>query len=78
MDQVLGKVTMNIGTIQGGVVPNIIPESAVSRLSFRVVEPLEAVIERVQKGSNLVVHASPCLLTLALTFSRGWASQDRD
>ncbi len=50
--QVLGKATMNIGTIQGGLVPNIVPESATARLSFRIVDPMQQIIERVTQGTS--------------------------
>src|SRR5690606_25862732 len=49
--QVLGKATMNIGTFQGGLVPNIVPESAAARLSFRIVDPMQQIIERVTQGT---------------------------
>lgn len=42
---------MNIGTIQGGLVPNIVPESAAARLSFRIVDPMQQIIERVTQGT---------------------------
>jgi metal-dependent amidase/aminoacylase/carboxypeptidase family protein len=47
----LGKTTMNIGTLHGGLVPNIVPDSAVARLSYRIVDPIQVAVERVNKGT---------------------------
>lgn len=37
-DEVLGKSTLNIGTISGGRAPNVIPDQAKAELFFRLVE----------------------------------------
>ena len=38
-DPLLGPSTLNIGTIQGGVAPNVIPPSAKAQIHFRTVGP---------------------------------------
>lgn len=38
---VLGEMTLNIGTIQGGRAPNVIPDHAKAQLLFRTVQPHE-------------------------------------
>ena len=40
-DPLLGESTLNIGLIEGGVAPNVIPPSAAAQLHFRVVESFE-------------------------------------
>jgi acetylornithine deacetylase len=41
-DPLLGPSTLNIGTIQGGVAPNVIPPSARAQVHFRTVGPTAA------------------------------------
>ncbi|MBI2816795.1 MAG: M20/M25/M40 family metallo-hydrolase [Acidobacteria bacterium] len=43
-DPVLGKTTCNIGTIEGGVAPNVIPGSARAELMYRTVVPGEELV----------------------------------
>jgi acetylornithine deacetylase len=38
-DPLLGHSTLNIGVLQGGVAPNVIPGEASAQLLFRIVEP---------------------------------------
>ena len=38
-DPLLGSSTLNLGLINGGVAPNVIPPSASAQLHFRIVEP---------------------------------------
>jgi len=38
-DPMLGSSTLNLGLINGGVAPNVIPPSASAQLHFRIVEP---------------------------------------
>lgn len=58
-DPVLGETTMNIGTIEGGTAPNIIPDRCRARLMFRTVQEgnglLEAVRSAVGPGIDLTV-----------------------
>lgn len=44
-DERLGNTTLNIGKIQGGVAPNVIPASAYAQLSIRVARDLEGILE---------------------------------
>lgn len=59
-DPVLGEPTMNIGTIEGGAAPNIIPDRCTARLMFRTVhegnELLEAVRAAVGPGVGFTVN----------------------
>ena len=43
-DAVLGKTTYNIGTIQGGVAPNVIPDFASAELMYRLMGGLETTV----------------------------------
>ena len=38
-DALLGKTTYNIGIIQGGIAPNVVPDSAHAEIMYRLVEP---------------------------------------
>jgi acetylornithine deacetylase len=49
-DPRLGETTMNIGTIAGGVAPNVIPASARAQLLYRTVEPTER-LKRMVEGA---------------------------
>lgn len=57
-DEVLGKTTYNIGTIQGGVAPNVIPDSARAEVMFRLVKPAEELLRQIQMamGHLATVH----------------------
>ena len=41
-DSLLGQSTLNLGLIEGGVAPNVIPPSATAQLLIRTVEPSDA------------------------------------
>lgn len=45
---VLGPSTLNIGRIQGGVAPNVIPPAAMAQLNFRTVSGTESLREAIQ------------------------------
>ena len=49
-DEMLGATTYNIGLIQGGVAPNVIPGSAQAEVMFRLVKPGEDLIDAVQRA----------------------------
>ncbi|MBI4463812.1 MAG: M20/M25/M40 family metallo-hydrolase [Acidobacteria bacterium] len=57
-DETLGKTTYNIGTIQGGVAPNVIPDSARAEVMFRLVRPAEELFQQIQLavGHFVEVH----------------------
>jgi acetylornithine deacetylase len=46
-DATLGSTTMNIGTIEGGTAPNIIPDRCRVELMFRTVGPADAIVSAV-------------------------------
>lgn len=46
-DPVLGEATLNIGTIAGGVAPNVVPPSARAQVLIRTVGPTEALKQQV-------------------------------
>lgn len=46
-DPLLGQSTLNIGTIRGGVAPNVIPAEAEAQLLFRTVEPTAGLRARI-------------------------------
>lgn len=64
-DPLLGKTTVNIGSIRGGVADNVLAPEATARLMFRLVTPVEEVrplIERWAAGRAELewgVHAPP-------------------
>ncbi|MBI3895070.1 MAG: M20/M25/M40 family metallo-hydrolase [Acidobacteria bacterium] len=47
-DDLLGKTTCNIGLIQGGIAPNVIPDSARAELMYRLVKPEGDLFEAIQ------------------------------
>src|SRR3990172_5288433 len=46
-DELLGKTTYNIGIIQGGIAPNVIPDFARAEVMYRVVRPADEIYEAV-------------------------------
>ena len=49
-DELLGKTTCNIGTIQGGRAPNVIPDSARAEVMYRLVRPGEELRHAVEQA----------------------------
>ncbi len=49
-DAVLGKTTCNIGLIEGGVAPNVIPDFAQAELMYRIVQPGEELVAVLQSA----------------------------
>jgi acetylornithine deacetylase len=47
-DPVLGETTCNIGIIEGGVKPNVIPDRARAEVMFRCVEPVDGLKQRIE------------------------------
>jgi acetylornithine deacetylase len=47
-DPLLGRSTLNLGLIQGGVAPNVIPPTASAQLLIRTVEPSDALKQSIQ------------------------------
>ena len=48
-DELLGKTTVNVGSISGGVADNVVAPSAEARLMMRLVTPVETVIPIIEK-----------------------------
>jgi acetylornithine deacetylase len=49
-DPLLGKTTVNIGLIQGGIAPNVIPDSAKAELMYRLVSPGQELFAALQQA----------------------------
>jgi acetylornithine deacetylase len=47
-DPVLGETTCNIGILEGGIKPNVIPDRARAEVMFRCVEPVETLKRRIE------------------------------
>ncbi len=54
VDTVLGPTQVNIGSIAGGIAPNVIPPSASADLLFRIVTPYEEVLAALEPLRALV------------------------
>jgi acetylornithine deacetylase len=48
-DPVLGSSTLNLGLIEGGIAPNVIPPAATAQLLIRTVESTEALKTRIRE-----------------------------
>ncbi len=48
-DPVMGQTTCNIGTLQGGTKPNIVPDYAMAEIMFRSVVPVTDLKERLER-----------------------------
>ena len=64
-DPVLGRCTLNVGTIHGGRAPNVVADKARAEIMFRLVgdaDPLRAAVAKAVAGKNLeareVLHCS--------------------
>jgi acetylornithine deacetylase len=57
-DPVLGRSTLNIGQLQGGVAPNVIPAEATAQLLFRIVEPTAELRRSVEAAAAPGVQVS--------------------
>ena len=57
-DPVLGPATLNVGMIQGGVAPNVVPDHAKATLVFRTVTPTLALKNAVQSACYPSVTAT--------------------
>lgn len=56
VDSMLGQCTLNIGTIEGGVAPNVIPAAARAELLFRTVGPSEELRGRIARAAGSAVR----------------------
>ncbi|MFQ5605738.1 MAG: M20/M25/M40 family metallo-hydrolase [bacterium] len=51
-DEILGKSTLNIGTIEGGTAFNVVPEQAGAALSLRNSIPAAEIVQKIKSGLN--------------------------
>ncbi len=70
VDEMLGPGTLNVGILQGGVAPNVIPPAARAELLFRVVGPSGPLRELVRRTAGPDVQVSfpaelPCFKNTA-------------
>ncbi len=60
-DSILGASTLNIGTIQGGRAPNVIPDRARAEVFFRLVDSGDGIRSAVANASKGLVEANEVL-----------------
>jgi len=60
-DALLGKTTYNIGIIQGGIAPNVIPDFARAEVMYRVVRPADELYEAVRRRVDDLVTVQKVL-----------------
>src|SRR4029077_15597978 len=68
-DSVLGKTTVNIGTISGGRAPNIIPDAAKAEVAIRIVGDAREVDVAVRKAVGDLAEVKEILTLPAMRFS---------
>jgi acetylornithine deacetylase len=66
VDPVLGRSTLNIGTIQGGVAPNVIADEARAEIFIRVVGDVTELREQVKAAAKPDAQAEEVLLIPAV------------
>jgi acetylornithine deacetylase len=65
-DSILGASTMNIGTIQGGRAPNVIPDHARAEIFFRLVDSGDSIRAAVVVAAKGLVDAKEVLFIPAV------------
>lgn len=60
-DPMLGQSTLNIGTIRGGVAPNVIPAHASAQVLIRTVGPTKALKEQLRLAAEPGVTVTPAV-----------------
>ncbi|MFL6465483.1 MAG: M20/M25/M40 family metallo-hydrolase [Bryobacteraceae bacterium] len=65
-DPILGKSTLNIGTIQGGRAPNVIPDSAMAEVFIRVVGDVTDLRGAIEKAARPEAEAKEALFIPAV------------
>jgi acetylornithine deacetylase len=68
-DPVLGRGTLNVGTINGGRAPNVIPDAARAELMFRLIGDAEPIRQAVMKAASGRVEANEILAIPAVRLS---------
>jgi acetylornithine deacetylase len=69
-DSLLGRCTLNIGTISGGRAPNVVADSAQAEIMFRLVGDPAALRQSVAAAAAGRANASEILCTPAMRFER--------
>ncbi len=67
-DPLLGPATLNIGVIQGGRAPNVVPDSATAEISIRVAGDPEPLRRSMQRACGEGVECREVLFTPAVRF----------
>jgi acetylornithine deacetylase len=70
VDTVLGASTLNIGTIQGGRAPNVIPDAAQAEIFIRVVGDVTKLRQEIKAAATPDAEAREVLLIPALHLRR--------
>jgi acetylornithine deacetylase len=70
VDPVLGASTLNIGTIQGGRAPNVIPDAAQAEIFIRVVGDVTKLRQQIKAAATPDAKAREVLLIPAVHLSR--------
>lgn len=65
-DPILGRSTLNIGTIQGGRAPNVIPDSAIAEVFIRVVGDVTDLRQAIEKAARPDAEAEEVLFIPAV------------
>lgn len=60
-DSLLGKATYNIGILQGGIAPNVIPDSARAEVMYRIVGPGKELQQAVERAVGHLVAVKKVL-----------------
>jgi acetylornithine deacetylase len=60
-DELLGKTTYNIGILQGGIAPNVIPDSAHAEVMYRLVSSADEVQQAVERAVGSLVEVKRIL-----------------
>lgn len=73
-DETLGEVTLNIGTIEGGIAPNVIPDRCRAQLMYRTVRDNDAIIAAVRgaAGAEMEVEVALSLPPVRLATRDGF------
>lgn len=66
VDEVLGRSTLNIGTIQGGRAPNVIADHAQAEIFIRVVGDVSGLRQQVETAAHPDAEANPVLFIPAV------------
>jgi len=68
-DPILGKATMNIGTIAGGRAPNVVPDAAKAEIAIRIVDDFHNVDRALREAVGTRAEVKEILLSPAMHFA---------